>query len=254
MISTDSSLPSPASTYFHLLALPTEIIHRIGIFCTASRLAFPTPALTRHLHSIFSMPQSIAPRALRHYPFPESALLAESVLGNAPVPAILYRNASLTDPALKRAARACHLAAVECLLNACVDPNKGENHYAIVAAALMKSADIVRALLFRGATNTHDALLAAAQSRSVACGARPDGLALWNAIRSDKTDILEVLLQGGRVMGADAIPGPQGDPTARLLLQYVPAAHEHKDVLVFDAAARGFADTVRMLFGLWGGH
>ncbi|KXS10957.1 ankyrin [Gonapodya prolifera JEL478] len=217
---TDLSLPSPASSHFRLLALPTEIIHRVGIFCTDSRLAYPTPALNRHLHSVFSTPQSIASRALRHYPSPESALLAESTLGNPPVLAILCRHANLNVPALRRAARGGHLGAVECLLDAGIDPNAGENNYAIF-------------------------------------GARPDGYALWTAVNSSNTEIVELLLLDGSAVGPDAVPCPQAilysavqyghAETARLLLQHVPSAHENKDGLVLHAAARGFADVVRVL-------
>ncbi|KXS17153.1 ankyrin [Gonapodya prolifera JEL478] len=260
------------SPLFRLLALPTELIQRVGVFCADHRLAFPTPALNRYLHAIFSFPTSIATRALRHFPSSEAALLAESLCGDAPVLAILCRRMPRailsTVPALGRAAWAGHLAAVQCLLDAGADPNVGENNQAIVAAAYQKSADIVRLLLHRGATNKQEALLMAAQRGSVACvrellahGAHPDALMLWGGVvQSGVPELVEVLLQDGRVravMADDENTVPRAlifaavqcghAETTLLILKHLPDTHALKDGLVLNAASRGHADVVKVL-------
>ncbi|KXS16665.1 ankyrin [Gonapodya prolifera JEL478] len=257
---------SPAAPLFRLLALPTEIIQRIGILCTDAPLAFPTSALNRHLRDIFSHPTNIATRALRHFSTPEAALLAESLRGDAPVLAILCRHANVTipAPALGRAAWAGHLAAVQCLLDAGADPNRGENNQAIVAAAYRKSADIVRVLLDHRATNIQEALSMAAQCGSVGCvrvllehGARPNGLILWGAVASGVSEVVEALLLHGKTVEVDANVGPRDlifaavqcgyAETTRLLLHHIPETHAFKDELAALATSKGYADVEKIL-------
>ncbi|KXS14107.1 ankyrin [Gonapodya prolifera JEL478] len=55
------------TSHFPFRLLPPEIQGRISEFCHDCRLAFPLPALNRHLHSLFATPRSIALRALRHF-------------------------------------------------------------------------------------------------------------------------------------------------------------------------------------------
>ncbi|KXS11501.1 hypothetical protein M427DRAFT_434729 [Gonapodya prolifera JEL478] len=44
-----SDVPQPGQVTFNLLALPNEIIYRIGLFCSDNRLALPSSALNRRL-------------------------------------------------------------------------------------------------------------------------------------------------------------------------------------------------------------
>ncbi|KXS21204.1 hypothetical protein M427DRAFT_51464 [Gonapodya prolifera JEL478] len=117
--------------YFPLLSFPPELIGRVGLYSSASRLALPVEALNRSLVSIFGLPQSISYRALRQFPSPEHALAAEAAHGNLAVLEILCRHVIHVDipvvlphegkypPAspLARATRAGHSDAVKLLFS-----------------------------------------------------------------------------------------------------------------------------------------
>ncbi|KAI9322944.1 ankyrin repeat-containing domain protein [Zopfochytrium polystomum] len=185
---TSASSPSPSSSaagggVFPIHALPDEIVYHIGLFSPpCHRLAFPTGALSRALHRIFSDPRAIAVRSLRFFyskvqdedyaydylPAERRAIVDEASRGAAAV--VEYLLDKLGDAAaseidlrgaMEEAARNGHVAVVQVLL--------AHGATAIYSMALRSAAanghvDVVQAILESGrwAPSDRDGALAPA--------------------------------------------------------------------------------------------
>ncbi|KXS10963.1 ankyrin [Gonapodya prolifera JEL478] len=230
--STEVSVEAPASSRFHLLDLPPEIIQRIGRFCADYRLAFPSSVLNRCLRAIFSVPADIAARGLRHFETPELAVLAEVLGGDTDVIKILCGYADVNAlvgvsnsvPPLVWGARAGNVDVVRCLLDIGADLNLGDNEQAVVVAAEFGHVEVVKLLLDCGASNGYEALsMAITRSGSVDCarilvdhGVKPDGYLLWVASAHGEVSLVEVVIKAMNLQNVGRVPD---QPALRALLE-----------------------------------